>query len=46
MIMSTVCVLCRGIITLLIVLNYTTIKDTCNSIFGGGSDDIGSLMAT
>ncbi|CAK69769.1 unnamed protein product (macronuclear) [Paramecium tetraurelia] len=45
MIMSTVCVLCRGIISLLIVLNYTAIKDTCNLIFGGGTDDIGSLMA-
>lgn len=45
MIMSTVCVLCRGIISLLIVINYTAIKNTCDLIFGGGLDDVGSLMA-
>lgn len=45
MIMSTVCVLCRGIISLLIVINYSAIKNTCDLIFGGELDNVGSLMA-
>ncbi|KAM3133821.1 hypothetical protein pb186bvf_014084 [Paramecium bursaria] len=45
MILSTICVLARGIVSLLIILNFSSIKDTCESIFSVDGQNVGELMA-